>query len=128
MREWDVDVLDCFVFFFPVVPADPPFVAEQCDRKLILKLVDDGELCSIQILIRVHQRIPNEADNQPSGWYQYIPPAMPKRRKENNEQCHQTGIQRQQVVVGVLALVADMLRRLDKKFVLLQQVFSGQFG
>jgi hypothetical protein len=54
--------------------------------KLVLKLVDDGGLRRAQILSRIHQRLPNEANDQASAGHQRVPSVMTKRGQENNEQ------------------------------------------
>jgi hypothetical protein len=122
-RHVNVSVIIISDFCFSAtVPADPPFVAEKGDWKLILKLMYHIKFRLVQMLVGLHHRPPNEAHDDSGAGNQYIPSVVPKGGKENNEERHQTGIQGQQVIVGVLALVADVLRRLDKKLVLLQQM------
>jgi len=122
MRQRDVLVFDWLVLLFSVVTADEPLVAEQRDRKLVFKLVDHRELRRVQVLVRVHQRPPDEAHDQARGGDQSVPPMVSKRREEDHKQRYQTGIQREQIVVCVLPLVAGMLRGLDEQLVLFQQV------
>jgi len=122
MGQWDVHVLNGFIFLFPVVATDIPLMAEQRHRKLILKLVDHGKLRSVQVLVRVHQRVPKKTDDEPGSGYERVPAMMAEGGEENNEQRHQSGIQGQQVVVGILPFLADVLRCLDVQLVLLQQM------
>jgi hypothetical protein len=59
------------------------------DGKLVLKLVDDGGLRRAQILSTIHQRLPNEANDQACAGHQCVPSVMTKRGQENNEQRDQ---------------------------------------
>lgn len=47
---------------------------------------------------------------------------MAKGREEHDEQGHETGIQSEEVVVGVLPFFTCVLRRFDKQLVLFEQV------
>jgi hypothetical protein len=51
--------------------------------------LDDGELRRVQILAGIHQRVPDEANDQAGAGYQCVPSVMPKRGQENNEQRDQ---------------------------------------
>jgi len=128
VRKGYVDVLNWLILLFPVVPANVPLMTEQCDRKLILKFVNDRKFRSIQVFVGIHERVPDITNDESSGRHQSIPSVTTKRGKENNEQRHQTGIEREQVVIGILAFVADMLRCLDEQLVLLQQVVLVLFA
>jgi hypothetical protein len=88
-------------------------MAEQGNRKLVLKFVDDRKLRSVQVFVGVHEGVPNETYNEPDSRDEGVPAMMAKRGQEDNEQRHQTGIQGKEVVVGILAFVAYMLRRLN---------------
>jgi hypothetical protein len=42
------------------VPTDEPLMPKQRHRELTLKFVDDRELRSVQVFIRVYERVPDE--------------------------------------------------------------------
>ena len=92
MRQRNVLVFDWLVLLFPVVTADEPLMAEQRDRKLVFKLVDHRELRCVQVLVRIHQRPPDETHDQSGRGDQGVPPLVAERRVEDHEQRYQTGI------------------------------------
>ena len=84
--------------------------------------MDHFELGGVQVFVGVDQRPPDETDENSSKGDEGIPAMVSECGEEGYVQGDKAGTQREQVVVGGLALLSYVLRCLNEQFVLLQKM------